>query len=94
MNIVIDETVLNFCAILLRSTEQKLRKMMPSSNVRLGNAWIDKLFEMMNQEFKAHGTKYQVLPNFGICCKELGGIKVTSFRACVRSFCSVTPIDF
>ena len=40
-----------------------------------------KLFEMINQEFKAQGTKYQVL-NFGICCRELGGLKVTSFHAC------------
>ena len=50
---------------------------------------IDKLFETINQEFKAQGTKYQVLPNFGICCRELGGIKVTSSCACMRSFCSV-----
>ena len=28
---------------------------------------------MINQEFKAQGTKYHVLPNFGICCRELGG---------------------
>ena len=36
-----------------------------------------------------------MLPNFGICCRELRGLKVTSFRACVRSFCSVaTRIDF
>ena len=48
-----------------------------------------KLFEILNQEFKALGTKYQVLPNFGTCARELGGLKVTSFRACVRSFCSV-----
>ena len=54
---------------------------------------MDKLFEMINQEFKAQGTKYQVLPNFGTCCRELGELKVTSFRACMRSFCSVgTPM--
>ena len=47
------------------------------------------LFEMINQEFQVLGRKYQVLPNFGICCRELRGLKVTSFRACVRSFCSV-----
>ena len=47
------------------------------------------LFETINQEFKAQGTKYQVLLNFRICCRELGGLRVTSFRACVRSFCSV-----
>ena len=45
---------------------------------------------MINQDFKAPGIKYQVLPNFGICCcRELAGLKVTSFRACVRSLCSV-----
>ena len=43
--------------------------MKSSSNLREGNAWKDKLFEMINQEFKAQGTKYQVLPNFGICCR-------------------------
>ena len=47
------------------------------------------LFETMSQEFKAQGTQYQVLPTFGICCRELMGLTVTSFRACVRSFCSV-----
>ena len=40
---------------------------------------MDKLFEMINQDFKAQGTKYQVLPNLGICCRELAGLKVTSF---------------
>ena len=30
-----------------------------------------------------------MLPNFRICCRELGGLKVTSFCACVRSLCSV-----
>ena len=32
---------------------------------------------------------YQVLLNFRICSKELRGLKVTSFLACVRNFCSV-----
>ena len=50
---------------------------------------MDKLFETVNQEFKAQGTKYQVLLNFGICCRELVGLKVTIFSACVRSFSSV-----
>ena len=50
---------------------------------------LGKMIGTMNQEFKAIGTKYQVLSNFGICCWELAGLKVTSFRACVRSFCSV-----
>ena len=32
------------------------------------------------------GIKYQVLPNSGICCKELAGLKVTSFaHACAVS---------
>ena len=31
---------------------------------------MDKLFEMINQQFKAVGRKYQVLPNFGIVCRE------------------------
>ena len=28
---------------------------------------------MINQEFEAQERKYQVLPNFGICCRELRG---------------------
>ena len=47
------------------------------------------LFEVVSQEIKAEGTKYELLPNFGICCREQGGLKVTSFCACVRSFCSL-----
>ena len=54
-----------------------------------GSVWKDKLFEMINQEFKPHGRKYQVLPNFRICCKELRRLKVTSFGGGVHSFCSV-----
>ena len=50
---------------------------------------IYKLFDMLNQEFEAQGTKYKVLPNFGICSRERGDLKVTSFRKSVRSFCSV-----
>ena len=42
---------------------------------------------MINQEFKAQGTKYQVLPHFVICCRELG-LKVTRFFECARSFCA------
>ena len=70
-------------------TEQKLCKMTLSSDLRQGIVWIDKLFERINQEFKANGTKYQILLNFRICCKELKGLKVASFRTCVSSFCSV-----
>ena len=36
---------------------------------------------MINQEFKAKGTKYQVLPNFGMCCRELGGAQSCEFSA-------------
>ena len=38
------------------------------------------------------GTKYQVLPDFEICCSELGGFKVTIFCACMFSFCSVVGV--
>ena len=31
---------------------------------------------------------------FGICCRELGGLKVASFRACVCCFCPVYPSTF
>ena len=70
-------------------TGQKLRKMTSTSNPRLGSVWTDKLFEMINQEFQVLERKYQVLPSFGIRFRELKGLKVTSFRACVRSFYSV-----
>ena len=59
-----------------------------STNMRYGSVWTDKLNEMINQEFKALGIKYLVLPNFGICCRELRVLKVTSFCTCVRSFYS------
>ena len=45
---------------------------------------------MINQEFKAQGRRYQVLSNFGVCCKELKGLKVVNFRAYVPIFCSVS----
>ena len=48
---------------------------------------------MINQEFKTLGRKYQMLPNFGIYCKALGELKVASFCACVRRFCSVSSND-
>ena len=70
-------------------TELRLRKMTSSTYLRWGNVWTDKLFEMINQKFKAIGRKYQVLLNLEVCCRELRGIQVTSFCACVRSFCSV-----
>ena len=34
---------------------------------------MNKLLGMINQEFKALGRKYEVLPNFGIICRELEG---------------------
>ena len=41
---------------------------------------------MINQEFKAKGTTYQALPNFRICCRELGGSKLRVFaHACAVS---------
>ena len=42
---------------------------------------------MINQEYKAQVTKYQVLPNVAICCRELRVPKVTSFHVCVSRFC-------
>ena len=45
---------------------------------------------MINQEFKALRRKYQVLPNFRICCKELRELKVATFaRACAVSALSI-----
>ena len=70
-------------------TEHKVRKMTSSSNLRCESVWVDKIFEMINQAFKAQGTKYQMSLNFGIRCSELQGLNVTSFRTCVPSFCSV-----
>ena len=39
--------------------------------------FIGKLFETIK------GSNYQVLLNFGICCKELEGLKLTSSCVCV-----------
>lgn len=44
---------------------------------------------MVNQELETKGRKYHVLPSFGTCCRELGGLKLTTVCACVCSFCSV-----
>ena len=50
-----------------------------------------KLFERINQEFKAQGKQYQVLPNFGICCRELRGSMLGVFaHACAVSALSIT----
>ena len=35
---------------------------------------------MVNQEFEAIGRKNQMLPNLGICCRELGGSKLRVSR--------------
>ena len=37
---------------------------------------MHKLYEMINQELKADGRKYQVLPNFGICYEELSKLRI------------------
>ena len=71
--------------------------MTSSNNLREGRLWIDKLFEMINQEFKAQGTKYQVFPNFGTYCREQGNSKKRVFanvfvRACTVSALSIWPI--
>ena len=45
---------------------------------------------MIDEEIMALGTKHQVLPNFGICCRELGWLKVTNFvQACAVSTLSI-----
>ena len=62
--------------------------MASSSNLGYGSVSIDKLFEMTNQEFDAPGTKYQVLLDFGVCCRELRVLEVTSLGESVRSFYS------
>ena len=63
--------------------------MTSSSNLREGSVWIDKLIKVVTQELQAQGTNYQVLPDVGIRWRESMGLKVTIFRACVRSFWSV-----
>ena len=40
---------------------------------------------MIHQEFNPPGRKYQVLPNFELCFRELRGLKMTNFRACMHS---------
>ena len=50
------------------------------------------LFEMINRGFKALGRKYLVLPNFGICFRELRELKVTNFaHTCAVSALSLIP---
>ena len=73
--------------------EQKLHKMTSSSNLKYGNVWKDKLFEIINQKLKAQWAKYPVLLNFGVCCREYEKPKVTSFRAGMRSFCCLENMD-
>ena len=70
-----------------------LRKMTSLSNQRYGSAWIEKVFQMTNQEFQAQGAKYQVLPNLGICSGELVRSKLQVFRhACAISALSSPPV--
>ena len=64
------------------------------SNLRQRSVYKDKLFEMMGPEMKVQGRKYQILSNFGIFCRESGGLKGASFRACVQTFCSVVSSIF
>ena len=50
---------------------------------------------MINQEFKTQGRKYQdqVLPIFGICCREQGGSKLRVFsHVCAVSASSIYRI--
>ena len=50
---------------------------------------------MINEEFKAQGTKYQVLLDFGICCRELGGLKLLfGEHACADSAQSISYAFF
>ena len=72
--------------IRYHAAEKKLRVIEESE---IGSVRTDKIFEMVNQELMTLGRKHQVLPDFGICCRELTGLKVASFRTCMRSFCSV-----
>ena len=44
---------------------------------------------MMNQELKAQRRKYEMLPNFGICCRELGDSKL---RVCAHA-CAVSALS-
>ena len=43
---------------------------------------MDQSFEMMHQEFKAQRGRYQMLPYFGICCRELGQLMHAQFLLC------------
>ena len=45
---------------------------------------------MINQGLAAQGRKYELLPNFGFCCKELGGSKLRVFghASTVSAVCS------
>ena len=40
---------------------------------------MNKVSEMTNQEVKTQGTKYQVLQNFGICCRREVGAQSYEF---------------
>ena len=67
-------------------TEQKLRKMTSSSNLRDGSVWIDKLFEMINHEFKAQGTNIK-------CCRILGSVAGSKGDSKLRVFAHACAIS-
>ena len=46
---------------------------------------------MINKEFKAQGTKYQVLLDLRVYCRELGGLKVM-IVAHVCTVCALSAI--
>ena len=54
-------------SLYLLTIERKLCKMTSSGDLGWGSVWMDKVFEMKNQEFKVQGTKYLLLQSFGIC---------------------------
>ena len=76
--------------IALKETEQKLDKMTSLGNLRQDSVWIYELLEMIYQELKGRGTKYQALLYFGMCCREPGGSKLRGFaHACAVSALSL-----
>ena len=40
---------------------------------------------MINQQFRVLGRKYQLLPDLGICCRDLGGLTVFAHLCTVSS---------
>ena len=60
---------------------------MEQSDIR--KSLVKKLSEMMKQEFKTHGRKYQVFPYIEICCWEVGGERGVGFKGANFSGTSV-----